>query len=100
MAGRRRAQSTAQRDSLPVEDYRHKDATRLNNPPAAIAAEGRTPPDKPSDPALRPLRRLCTKLATGSGKTLVAAMLITWAFVNRGISPESREYPNIVLICA
>jgi type III restriction enzyme len=56
--------------------------------------------DTPSDPALKPLRRLCTKLATGSGKTLVAAMLITWAFVNRGISPESREYPNIVLVCA
>ncbi len=56
--------------------------------------------DKPSDPALKPLRRLCTKLATGSGKTLVAAMVITWAFVNRGISPESREYPNVVLICA
>jgi type III restriction enzyme len=56
--------------------------------------------DKPSDPALRPLRRLCTKLATGSGKTLVAAMLITWAFVNRGISPASREYPNVALVCA
>ena len=56
--------------------------------------------DKPADPALRPLRRLCTKLATGSGKTLVAAMLITWAFVNRGISPASREYPDVVLICA
>jgi len=56
--------------------------------------------DRPADPALKPLRRLCTKLATGSGKTLVAAMLITWAFVNRGISPESREYPDIALICA
>jgi type III restriction enzyme len=56
--------------------------------------------DKPANPALRPLRRLCTKLATGSGKTLVAAMLITWAFVNRGISPASREYPDVVLVCA
>ena len=56
--------------------------------------------DKPADPALLPLRRLCTKLATGSGKTLVAAMLITWAFVNRGISPDSREYPDVVLVCA
>jgi type III restriction enzyme len=56
--------------------------------------------DQPSDPALQPLRRLCTKLATGSGKTLVAAMLITWAFVNRGINPASREYPDVVLVCA
>ncbi|MFN7305184.1 MAG: restriction endonuclease, partial [Acetobacteraceae bacterium] len=56
--------------------------------------------DKPADPSLKPLRRLCTKLATGSGKTLVAAMVIAWAFVNRGISPESREYPNVALLCA
>jgi len=56
--------------------------------------------DKPADPEAKPLRRLCTKLATGSGKTLVAAMVITWAFVNRGISPESREYPNVTLLCA
>lgn len=44
MAGRRRIQPTAQQGALPVEDYRHTGATRLNNPPAAIAAEGRTPP--------------------------------------------------------
>jgi type III restriction enzyme len=56
--------------------------------------------DKPSDPALLPLRRLCTKLATGSGKTIVAAMLIAWAFVNRGINPESWEYPDVALVCA
>ena len=56
--------------------------------------------DRPADPAMPPLRRVCTKLATGSGKTLVAAMVITWTFVNRGISPESREYPNVALLCA
>ena len=56
--------------------------------------------DKPADTSLKPLRRLGTKLATGSGKTLVAAMVITWAFVNRGISPESREYPDVALLCA
>ncbi|MDW8342642.1 MAG: DEAD/DEAH box helicase family protein [Geminicoccaceae bacterium] len=56
--------------------------------------------DRPADPALRPLRRMCAKLATGSGKTIVAAMLIAWAFVNRGINPESREYPDVVLVCA
>jgi type III restriction enzyme len=56
--------------------------------------------DQPADPASPPLRRMCAKLATGSGKTLVAAMLIAWAFVNRGFSPESREYPDVVLVCA
>jgi adenine-specific DNA-methyltransferase len=44
MAGRRRTQPAAQQGALPVEDYRHTGATRLNNPPAALAAEGRTPP--------------------------------------------------------
>ena len=44
MAGRRRTQPATQQSALPVEDYRHKGATQLNNPPAAIAAEGRTPP--------------------------------------------------------
>lgn len=56
--------------------------------------------DRPADPAAPLLRRLCTKLATGSGKTLVAAMFIAWSLVNRGISPESREYPDVVLVCA
>ena len=44
MAGRRRTIQTPQQGALPVEDYRHTGASRLNNPPAAIAAEGRTPP--------------------------------------------------------
>jgi adenine-specific DNA-methyltransferase len=43
MAGRQRAQPSGQQAALPVEDYRHAGATRPNNPPAAIAAEGRTP---------------------------------------------------------
>lgn len=55
--------------------------------------------DTPSDAALRPLRRLGCKMATGSGKTVVMAMLIAWAFCNRGSNPSSREYPNAVLVC-
>lgn len=56
--------------------------------------------DRPADPNAQALRRMCAKLATGSGKTLIAAMLIAWAFVNRGISPDSREYPDVALVCA
>ena len=47
-----------------------------------------------------PLRRLGCRMATGSGKTLVMAMLITWAFCNRGTNPASVQYPNAVLVCA
>ena len=61
MAGRRRTQPSGEQGALPVEDYRHAGVTRPNNPPAAIAAEGRTPPAPRTsyaysprlDPALR-----------------------------------------------
>jgi len=46
------------------------------------------------------LLRLGCKMATGSGKTTVMSMLVTWAFCNRGEKPESREFPNAVLVCA
>lgn len=56
--------------------------------------------DPAADGDLLPLRRLGCKMATGSGKTIVMAMLIAWAFCNRGKNPSSRQYPNAVLVCA
>lgn len=55
--------------------------------------------DLPADPNLLPLGRLGCKMATGSGKTVVMAMLIAWAFANRGQNPASSEYPRGVLVC-
>lgn len=55
--------------------------------------------DKPFDSDLMPLRRLGCKMATGSGKTVVMALLISWAFCNRGVNPHSTEFPNAVLVC-
>ena len=55
--------------------------------------------DRPFDDTLLPLCRLACKMATGSGKTVVMAMLIAWAFCNWGLNRETREYPNAVLIC-
>lgn len=56
------------------------------------------------DPTGRPdelsLRRLGCKMATGSGKTAVMAMLITWAFLNRARNPANTQFPNGVLVCA
>jgi len=37
-------------------------------------------------------------MATGSGKTLVMAMLIAWAFCNRGRNPMSAGFPSAVLV--
>ncbi len=56
--------------------------------------------DIPADPSLLPLTRLGLRMATGSGKTLVMAMIITWAFCNRGVNPASVHFPNAVLVCA
>src|SRR6202011_6353812 len=55
--------------------------------------------DRAADVGLVPLRRLGCKMATGSGKTVVMALLVSWAFCNRGLNPSSTEYPNAVLIC-
>lgn len=56
--------------------------------------------DPAADPELLALRRLGCKMATGSGKTIVMAMLIAWAFCNRAKNPASRHYPNAVVVCA
>ncbi|HEV3260502.1 MAG TPA: hypothetical protein VG013_26845 [Gemmataceae bacterium] len=55
--------------------------------------------DLPADPGLLTLRRMGCKMATGSGKTPLAAMLISWAFCNRGVNRESKEFPNAVVVC-
>ena len=50
--------------------------------------------DAAADESLIPLRRLGCKMATGSGKTIVMAMLIAWAFCNRSKNPASRQFPT------
>ena len=56
--------------------------------------------DQPANSDWIGLRRLACKMATGSGKTVVMAMLISWAFANRGRNPASTHYPNAVLVMA
>ncbi len=55
--------------------------------------------DPSSEDGIVPLRRMAAKMATGSGKTVVMSMLISWAFCNRGQNDASTFYPNGVLIC-
>ena len=45
-----------------------------------------------------PIPRYACKMATGSGKTVVMAMLIAWAFCNRGTKPGDPRYPRRVLV--
>lgn len=55
--------------------------------------------DRSADANIVSLRRIGAKMATGSGKTVVMSMLISWAFCNRGQNPATRSFPNAVLIC-
>jgi type III restriction enzyme len=55
--------------------------------------------DIPHEPDSKPLTRYCCKMATGSGKTVVMAMLISWAFCNRGQVPSDERFPRAVLVC-
>ena len=54
--------------------------------------------DLPHEAGLAPLLRYACKMATGSGKTVVMAMLIAWAFCNRGRQPGDARYPKRALV--
>ncbi|WP_407400396.1 BPTD_3080 family restriction endonuclease [Anaerovibrio sp.] len=45
-------------------------------------------------------RRLCTKLCTGGGKTIVMAMLIAWQVCNKVTYPQDKRFSKNVFIVA
>lgn len=85
---------------LNVDDYRRLlkgekpsfiGQTRLNVYPTLV--------DQPNEPGLEALTRMGCKMATGSGKTVVMAMLIAWAFCNRGRTGDERFPAAALLVC-
>ncbi|MBW1899812.1 MAG: DEAD/DEAH box helicase family protein, partial [Deltaproteobacteria bacterium] len=44
--------------------------------------------------------RWCSKMATGSGKTIIMAMIIAWNFLNKVTSPTNVRYSKNVLVVA
>src|SRR3954453_11112796 len=54
--------------------------------------------DIPIESSFTPFARYAAKMATGSGKTVVMAMLISWAFCNRGTKPGDTRYPRRALV--
>ena len=54
--------------------------------------------DAPEMTDLPELIRYGCKMATGSGKTVVMAMLIAWAFCNRGKVPSDDRFPKAALV--
>jgi type III restriction enzyme len=47
-----------------------------------------------------PFTRLCSKMATGSGKTIVMAMLIAWQVLNKAANNQDPRYSKNVLLIA
>ncbi len=45
-------------------------------------------------------RRLCAKMATGTGKTVVMAMVIAWHILNKVANPQDRRFSKNVLVVA
>ncbi|MBM3242282.1 hypothetical protein FJZ31_38935 [Candidatus Poribacteria bacterium] len=61
------------------------------------------PQDRPIDAVsiskgYRPLRRYGCKMATGSGKTVVMAMIVAWAIINKAQYPQDRRFSNAILV--
>lgn len=63
--------------------------------------------DVPSDPPVDPeslkkgykaLRRYCTKMATGSGKTTVMAMVAAWSILNKLANKQDGRFTDAVLV--
>ena len=52
----------------------------------------------PSDGGAFP--RLCSKMATGSGKTIVMAMLIAWQVINKVTYPQDVRYSKHIFVVA
>ncbi len=54
--------------------------------------------DIPSDGGA--LKRLCAKMATGSGKTVVMAMVIAWHILNKVANPRDARFAKNILVVA
>ena len=88
------------RPRLGLDDFRLLEAGQNPRPQEWVAQVAQHPKltDLPNAPGLRPIPRYACKMATGSGKTVVMAMLIAWAFCNRGRQPNEPAYPCRTLV--
>jgi type III restriction enzyme len=44
--------------------------------------------------------RMCAKMATGSGKTILMAMLIAWQVINKATYPQDKRFSKNILVIA
>jgi type III restriction enzyme len=85
---------------LTLDDFNVLTQGRNPRPEQWVAKVAQHPKlaDIPNEQGLKPIPRYACKMATGSGKTVVMAMLISWAFCNRGTKPGDPRFPRRALI--
>lgn len=84
---------------LSLEDFaRLKAGEAVSFSGAERVGRGVSLADLPNEPGLAPLLRYGCKMATGSGKTVVMAMTIAWAFCNRGRVPGDDRFAGAALV--
>src|SRR5579862_750293 len=47
-----------------------------------------------------PFQRLCAKMATGSGKTIVMALVIAWQVLNKVTAPQGKRFSKYIFVVA
>lgn len=85
---------------LTLEDFNTLSQGRNPRPREWLSKVAQHPKlaDIPNGPGVKAINRYACKMATGSGKTVVMAMLISWAFCNRGTKPGDPRFPRRALI--
>jgi type III restriction enzyme len=85
---------------LTLDDFNALSRGRNPHPEEWVAKIAQHPKlaDIPNEPNLKPIPRFACKMATGSGKTVVMAMMISWAFCNRGTKPGDPRFPRRALV--
>lgn len=58
------------------------------------------PEDEPNEEEFKALNRYCLKMATGSGKTLVMAMIIAWNILNKVHNRQAKWCTDRILVLA
>lgn len=85
---------------LTLDDFNTLGQGRNPRPQEWVAKVAQHPKlaDLPNEPGAKAINRYACKMATGSGKTVVMAMLIAWAFCNRGTKPGDPRFPRRALV--
>lgn len=85
---------------LTLEDFNTLSEGRNPRPQEWVSKVAQHPKlaDIPNEAGVKAINRYACKMATGSGKTVVMAMLISWAFCNRGTKPGDPRFPRRALI--